>query len=115
MKSDRDLVRLIYYLIIVLMAGYHSSATAQNQRVESSEPLERISGDISIDGLLDEAGWDLLTPLPLTAYEPGQPERQVSHPERQSLCASRGRSWGNLGERRAQSASDGVAQRAGAV
>ena len=32
--------------------------------------LQQISSEISIDGILDEAAWDAIEPLPLTTYEP---------------------------------------------
>ena len=43
--------------------------------------LPRISGPIKIDGVLDEASWDELSPLPLVMYEPVYQGPMTEHTE----------------------------------
>ncbi len=60
--SARHLVlRVLLFLPLVVA----HEATAQE-----TFRIQRITGSVQVDGLLDEAVWDVLTPLPLVMYEP---------------------------------------------
>jgi len=54
------------------MAGLVQSVHAQNRNVElrGELKLERMTGEIQLDGNLDESDWSRLQPLELTVFEP---------------------------------------------
>ena len=65
-----------FYIIIVVCSLFWAIQThvvqAQNRNIEVRDELtlERITGDIQVDGKLDEPVWQQLSPLELTVFEP---------------------------------------------
>ena len=62
----------IVCFLCLLMVGFAQSVQSQNRNVElrGELKLERITGEIQLDGNLDESDWSRLQPLELTVFEP---------------------------------------------
>ena len=61
-----------YLVMCIVFLVFAAPVKAQNRDISVREEvkLERITGEINIDGNLDEAAWERLSPLELTVFEP---------------------------------------------
>lgn len=74
-------------MVLVLIAGHPLSAKAQlasfsdhQYRSETPVRIERLNGEINLDGRVDEPAWDAITPISMHVYGPsyGAPATQES-------------------------------------
>jgi hypothetical protein len=66
--------KIFSVLFVSLLVPSHLSAQRENQLTDLSAaermPLTQFQGTMVLDGWSNEAGWDGVTPLPMTMYEP---------------------------------------------
>lgn len=74
------MVRLNFFLIICVLCGHSLSSLPHRFKEELPLALTRLSGEIAVDGKLDDAAWDKIEPLPLVTQTPvfGEPPSEKS-------------------------------------